>query len=241
MVRQIKKTKARKREKIKKIKEITLIQKVFSFFGDNAKIFTYAISTVIIIGVASGVFLYTKKQSERNASERFYQVLRAYWQSEEGKEEDLDKYLKAFREFQGIVDDYPGTRCGDWSLVYMGNCNLHLKNYKKAIEFYDQYIKKSREADIFTADAYRGKGIAYIEEGKYSEAIKAYMDFLKVNKGPLAEKLLWEIAWCYEKMGDNKNALEFYKKIVNGHPDSLFKRDAEKKVKVLEQINQQKL
>jgi len=241
VVRQIKKTKTRKREKTKKIEQTTFLQKVFYFFQENARTFIYAISIILIIGVAAGIFLYTKKQSERNAAERFYQVLKIYWQSEEGKEEDMAKYLKAFREFQGIVNEYPGTRYAGWSLVYMGNCNLHLKNYKKAIESYDQYIKESKEADIFTADAYHGKGIAYIEEGKYPEAIKAYKDILKAGKGPLEEKLLWETGWCYEKIGDNKNALDFYKRIVKDHPASSFKSDAEKKVKVLEQVNQQNL
>ena len=240
MVRQIKKTKARKREKTKKLGNITLFQKIFSFFKDNAKILIYAVSTVIIIGFASSIFFYINKQTERNAAERFYKVLRVYWQNEEAKEENLDGYFKSLRGFSEIVDNYSGTKYGDWSLVYMGNCYLHLKNYQTAIKFYDQYIKKSRQADIFTADAYHGKGIAYIERGKYPEAIKTYMDFLKVNKSPVTEKLLLEIAWCYEKTGDNKKALEYYKKIVKEHPDSLFKSDAERNIKVLEEINQQK-
>ena len=87
MVRQIKKTKTRKREKTKKIEQTTFLQKVFSFFQENARTFIYAISIILIIGVAAGIFLYTKKQSERNAAERFYQVLKIYWQSEEGKED----------------------------------------------------------------------------------------------------------------------------------------------------------
>jgi len=235
VARQIKKLKPKKREKIK-TDTLSITEKLFVFLGKNIKAFLCFILALIIISVGIGGFWYAKSQSDKMAAERFSKALAIYWQNDETQKVSQNKYIKALQNFQSIINDYPNTKYADWSLVYIGNCNLNLKNYPQAIEAYDKYIHGMNKTDIFTIDAYRGIGVAYIEEGKYSMALKVYKEFMNLSKELLDEKLLWDMGRCYEKTGDEKSAMKFYKKILDEYPNSFFRREAEKKVKILGQM-----
>ncbi|OGL47122.1 MAG: hypothetical protein A2149_06885 [Candidatus Schekmanbacteria bacterium RBG_16_38_11] len=235
MVRQIKKTKAKKTEK-SRVAKLTLIEKIFSFVERNQQTFIYAIIAIIVIGGIAGGFWYVRSQNDKNAAGKFFNAAEIYWQNQESPKAGADKYFKALQMFQSVIQEYPGTKYADWSLIYEGNCYLSIKNYGKAVESYDKYIKEGKDVDLFAIDAYRGLGDAFIEEGKYAEAIKVYKDFIKKDGKSLNDTFLWDIGWCYERLGDLKSAKEFYKKIVDKYPNSVHKGDAEKKVKAFELV-----
>jgi len=235
VVRQIKKTKAKKTEKIK-FGQLTRSQEIFYFVEKNQQAFIYAVLAIVVIGSIAGGFWYFRSQSEKSAAGRFSDALNVYWQSEEPSKAGVDTYSRALQIFQSVIHEYPNTKYAGWSLIYEGNCYLSIGNYGKAIESYEKYIKEGKDPDLFAIDAYRGLGYAFIEEGKYPEAIKIYKDFIKKDGKSLNDTFLWDIGWCYEKLGDLKSAKEFYKKIVDRYPNSVHKSEAEKKVKAFESL-----
>ena len=237
MVRQIKKTKARKIEKTKTGK-LNFSQEVFSFIMKNKKPILFIISGLLVISSFGGGFWYFRARAENRVSERFYNTLAVYWDKQESPEVEQINYLNLLKSFQSIITDSPKSKYADWSLVYVGNCNLYSKNYAKAIEAYNKYIsKEGKENNFFRLHAYEGLGSAYIEEGKFAEAIKVYKDYAKNKKGLLADKFLWDIARWYEKIDDRKNAGEYYKKILDNYPNSSYKNEAENRIKFLDSIS----
>lgn len=82
---------------------------------------------------------------------------------------DAGKHRKALNKFQLILTTYPDNQNG---LFYGGFCYHHMRNYGKAIRYFDQVLEESNT--IFREEARWYKALALMKRGNW-ESAKALM------------------------------------------------------------------
>ncbi|MFN5983407.1 MAG: ATP-binding protein [Fluviicola sp.] len=126
-----------------------------------------------------------------------------------------------------------------YSLNNIAGVYLILKKFSKAKVYYDQaYEKRIKLRDqIGIAENQCYYGDFYFAQNNYAEAIKAYDIALylsiRFNYPDLAKTCYQKLSECYEKLGDTKKGLEFFKKytLLN---DSLVQESTQHKIAELE-------
>jgi len=95
------------------------------------------------------------------------------------------------------------------------------------------FIDTSEKSDYLRCFAFEGLGYCYEEQGNYQKALDSYKESLQESTGAIKELLYLNVARCYEALNARTNALEFYKKSVDGQSNSLFVTLARDKVMLL--------
>lgn len=93
--------------------------------------------------------------------------------------------------------------------------------YKKAIQYYEVFLKQSGNThNKYTAVAYDYIGLAYKGLGKYKEAIKYYLEALKIRKSLFGEKHE-NLATTYSSLGLAYENLKEYDKAIEAFSNTI--------------------
>ena len=130
---------------------------------------------------------------------------------------EIGKYKEAIEMFRKVLElnpDYDVQR--NIGFAYIG-----LKDYEKAIEYYDKSIKSGYDRSLI------GKSIALIRKGKYNEAIQC-CDELTEKKLKFSDAYVHTVSYsnavynkacAYALKGDRELALKFLKEEVDRYPE----------------------
>jgi tetratricopeptide (TPR) repeat protein len=130
---------------------------------------------------------------------------------------------QALEMFKNVVEKYPKTKTGTASLYYSGNCSLTINNYDDAIDYYNQFLKKSDKSFVYLrALAYEGLGYAYEEKGEFTKAIEWFEKQKNEGKDVDISVALLNIARCQELSGDKAAACKSYTDFKNEYESSSF-------------------
>jgi hypothetical protein len=92
--------------------------------------------------------------------------------------------------------------------------------------------KPPTEADLAQAKTVFGEGRKLFDAGNFAEAAEKFKESYKLSKKPL---LLYNIALAFDKAGNNKQALFFYRTfLAEGDKADKNRKEAEGRVKILE-------
>ncbi|NPA68887.1 MAG: tetratricopeptide repeat protein [Chlorobi bacterium] len=91
----------------------------------------------------------------------------------------------------------------------------------------DSLLRTYPEHQI-TDDVYFLKAKIYVSEGKYTEAEKQYKKITaEYGNGILADRALFNAGLLYEnELNDKEQAIEYYKRLMIEHPDSIYVTEA---------------
>jgi signal transduction histidine kinase len=143
-------------------------------------------------------------------------------------EKGLDYFLKSLE----IIEKYKIKSAYSGCYNNIGNCYIDLGNFNKGLEYFFKGLKMSSGKGE-TSISFRNIASAYFKKDNYTKALSYALNAVKLakeikglNLTKVSEELLSSI---YEKLGDNKKALQHYKefKIAN---DSLFNEESTKKM-----------
>lgn len=126
-----------------------------------------------------------------------------------------------------------------YSLNNIAGVYVILKKYPKAKVYFDQAFEKriKLKDQIGIAENHSYYGDFYLAQNKYSEAIQAYEKALnlslKYTYSDLSKSCYQKLSECYEKLGDTKKGLDYFKKytLLN---DSLIHESTQHKIAELE-------
>jgi tetratricopeptide (TPR) repeat protein len=200
------------------------LTKTEQFFEKNLNVVLYAVIGLIV--VILGFLGYQKYFVSAKSKEAQNQIFAAQNYFEK------DSFNLAINGdgnslgFLDIIDNYGSTKSGKLAKYYVGVSYLHLGEYEKAI----QYLDKFKTDDLLLAPlAESAKGDAYVELGKYSKAISAFQKALGFDENEFTTPLvLLKLGLTYEANGQNSEALEQYKKIMDKYMASAEYATAEK-------------
>lgn len=102
--------------------------------------------------------------------------------------------------------------------LLLGNTNVILEDYKNAHKYFELALKfcEDDEIEILLAIA-----ITLEQTNRYTDAISYLNKAYKLDRSYMP--VIYEMAFCYDKMGDNENSIKFYKRYIDQEP---FSRDA---------------
>ena len=200
----------------------TIGWKAMQYMSEHRNRFYAAGAAALLIIILSGGWYFYRLNYENKAERMYSSAYNSY--SLSGSSSDMkDAYLKATRIYEDLVKEYPGSRAATLSFYNMGNIYFNIGEVEKSIEAYKTFLKRSGKDDILTALAYYGLGYCYEKNKDYDNALKSFEDSNKRIKGTRFESINYaNMARIYEKMGRQKEALEFYRKTIEKTNDPLM-------------------
>lgn len=195
---------------------------VLEYISEHRKKFYAGGAAVLLIIILSGGW-YVHNLNYENKAERVYSTAYNSYALPGNSGDMKDSYLKASQIYESLVAEYPDSRAATLSYYNMGNIYFNIGETEKSIEAYKTFLKKSEKDDILIALAYYGLGYCYEKNEDYDNALKSFEDSNKLIKGTRFESINYaNMGRIYEKMGKQKEALEFYQKTVEEINDPLM-------------------
>lgn len=194
---------------------ISTTSQVMAYVKKNYRMLAPVAGAVLVLVLITVVWYYYRAGRDRVARESFNQAV-ALYQAEgtEAEKPSDQRYREALSQFTALEDNYRGTESGFKALFYLGESSYHLREYDKAIDYYNRFISRSRPENYVRCFAYEGLGYCYEEKQDYAKAIDFYKRALSEPNPALPDLLYSAIARCYEALNDKGNALDYYKKIT---------------------------
>jgi TolA-binding protein len=139
--------------------------------------------------------------------------------------------LSGYDQFDEVINTFVGDQFADKSYIMKGQIELKNRRYENAVKAF--IAVSMRREDVIGAEAQYLLGTAYYEKGDYKDAITAFVRVESVF-GEFADwlaKSYLKLADSYVKLKDNKKAISILEKLIEGHPDDDYGKEASKKLK----------
>ena len=136
------------------------------------------------------------------------------------------KYIKGIISLTAALFLVPG--CGKVSTMYYDAGLAYLEN--KQFPEAEENLRISLDSEAKTKECYRLYGIACLSNGKYTEAVDAFIDALHTNNGSVREidyDINYYLGLAYEKLEQYADAADVYSAIIAvrpGETESYYRR-----------------
>ena len=186
------------------------------FIEDNQKLLITIIAIVVgVIGIYMGYKKYYLQPMEEEAQSQMF-VAAQYFERD-----SFNLALKGdvnYPGFEGIIDDYSGTKAANLSKYYAGISALQLGKFKEAID----YLKSFNADDKMLKPISLGAiGDANMELGNKEEAANYYMKAANASDNEFTAPIyLMKAGQAFELLSNNKKALEAYNRIKENYKKS---------------------
>jgi tetratricopeptide (TPR) repeat protein len=119
-----------------------------------------------------------------------------------------------------------------WAAIYSGHIYMGEKDYDRAIECYQRVINSSDNNFLYNL-ALLHRGSAFTEKKDYKAAVALFQQLLKTNNY-FAEEALFGMGKANYKAGEFEMAKESLTTLLQLFPATVWKNDAESKLKTIE-------
>jgi tetratricopeptide (TPR) repeat protein len=186
------------------------------FIEENQKILTIVVVGILaVVGIIMAYNRFYKKPLEEEARSQMF-VAEQYF--------ERDSFRLAlngdanYPGFLKVIDEYGSTKAGNLANYYAGICYIKMGKYDDAIG----HLKEFSSNDRMIASLSSGLlGDAYMEKNQVDEAISFYKKAADKNPNNFSSPIfLMKLAEALELKGNNKEALDIYKKIKEDFPRS---------------------
>jgi outer membrane protein assembly factor BamD len=147
----------------------------------------------------------------RHASYAQYQIAMIYFNQIEGPERGYSDAAAALVEFEKLKNNFPRNPYRDLIDIRIEKCRNVMADYEFLVgEFYMN--KESYHAAI----------------GRFEGLLKKFPNYKK------PEKVLWDLAFSYKKIGEKEKSAEYLNLLVKKYPTSPFAADARRELASLQ-------
>jgi len=221
----------------KELKQDTLIStyaRLTSFYYENKKYVSYAITGIIVIVVVAIVVMNNRRANNEKAETALGKIYPAY----DAGTNDVRQYQMAIdgqpeRGIMGlkaISENYGGTEAGEIATFYLANAYFNLRRYDEALNLFDKFSSGDKS---MSASALAGEGSCYEAKKMYDKAASCYEKAAnKVSDAITTPEYLHLAAQCYALTGDKEKATNLYKRLKRDFPTSTHAREAERYIAV---------
>ena len=201
------------------------------FVRDHRKSFLYALAGVFaVLIIVILVSLYLDHATNKNLV-TFEKLFRQYREaSNAGDKEKVNEIIPGLKE---LADSTWFGFSHEMSYYLIGNIFFDNGDYKEAKKYLITFAETASDS-FFTEMALLKAGVADENLGNYSDALKTYKLFEEdYNDSLIAEQLYYNMASVYESTKNIAKAREYYNKVINTYPQSVYARRAKKRVFLL--------
>ena len=201
-------------EEVRQQNVVEAVSKTEQFFKENGKFIYGAVVCVLVIALIALAYnrfiLQPKKAQATDQMVRAEQWFQAgeYELALTGDDNDLG--------FEDIIKQY-GSKAGEAVYLYAGIAKLQTGAPEEAIKYLKKY---DGEDPILLAKAQACIGDAYADLENYSEAISWFKKAAKTSDNALAAGYLLKAGIASEAIGNDAQALAFYKEIKDQYANA---------------------
>ncbi len=138
--------------------------------------------------------------------------------NDENNQGDIEQAIKALEHVRNV---YARSAQGRFVLLDLGTLYFHLKQYDKAKDSYQEYLKDLRAEENFLKPLILDS-LAYINEAEKNldKAAAHWEEVTRLEDGFLKEEAFFNLGRVYEALNKNGKALKAYEKLMAAYPDS---------------------
>ncbi|MEW6049639.1 MAG: tetratricopeptide repeat protein [Candidatus Zixiibacteriota bacterium] len=186
------------RRQIKEDKFATFMLASKDRIMDNWQFYVIGAIVVVLLVVAVTYFIQTRGSSTIEAGTKLANALMDYRQGNN---------QVAILGLNQVVEDYSSDPAAEQATFLLGKVNFAQRNYPEAIRYYDMYLAKYKDNQLYRAAALAGIAACQENQGNYSEAAAKYLAaFEAYSDGPLAGDYNLSAMRCYLNIGDDAKA-----------------------------------
>jgi TolA-binding protein len=179
---------------------------------------------VLVIGTAGGGgYWWYQEQQEDEASRllsKAYAALKNDQRGSPGKPEE------AIKGFQGVIEQFPGTRSAEEALIALGNLEYDSGKMREALGTFDRYLSEFPRGR-FRIMAALGKAYAQEATGDIDGAARTLSQHLERDKDdPLTGEAYTSLGRLYEEAKKPEDALRVYEKVIETYPQTRWAQNA---------------
>jgi tetratricopeptide (TPR) repeat protein len=212
------------KKEIKEDKLVTSYFEVRKWMDENKRMVWYIVAAPLVI--VAIVFLWSQKKTEWDASASAMMAKVTPYYDDGRYELAIDgNPQEGVQGLQAVVDEYGGTHNGQFAKLYLANSYFALKNYDKALEYYDDVNIKDR---MIIAAALAGEAACYEAKGEFFKAASYYEKAASKNMDQIqGPENLQKAAVNYAAAGNKEKAVEIMRAIKKEFPASTYARNAD--------------
>jgi TolA-binding protein len=165
------------------------------------------------------------KKSLDSAEDALFEARASYWKAE--SDYLLNRFDEALAGYNSFKQNPNAKRSKEYDdLEYnLAYTNFKLKDYGKAITYFNGYSKSGATDRSKLNDSYLRLGDSYFVTSKYWPAIETYNKALALS-GPEKDYAAFQKAISYGFVGKSASKIEWLDKFVSQYPKSTLKDDA---------------
>jgi len=135
-------------------------------------------------------------------------------------------YDQAAASFKLVLKKYPQSKFLSDALYALAMAYFQQADYARSSEFFAKFQNEFKNAPL-RGEAQYMLGNSLISLGKVNEALSVFKDTLKLDSldMELRQKLEYEIADCYDKLGQESEAMSRFKLLRSKYPNSKLTAD----------------
>lgn len=191
----------------------------------------YLISSIIfiILSLAGGYYLY-RLNYEKKANLIFAKIFSSQIKVTPTSNKDFNP-LDIYNE---VSSKYPNSQASLLAYYRVGNMFFERGDIDKAINSYNEFLKRSSEDNDIKTLTYTGLGYCYEAKKDYKNALISFEKALATKEGKnFAGMTNRNIARIYEQMNEREKALEYYKKALTNTTDTSVQLLLKRKIATL--------
>ena len=130
-------------------------------------------------------------------------------------------YVEAVVSFRLMLNKYPQSKLLPDALYALGTAYLQQEDYTKSCEIFVRFRDEFKESPLRVQALYM-LGTALVSLGRINEAMSVFKDISREDPLDieLLQKVEYEIADCYYKLGQESQAVSRFKQLRAKYPDS---------------------
>ncbi|MFA6349602.1 MAG: tetratricopeptide repeat protein [Candidatus Omnitrophota bacterium] len=130
-------------------------------------------------------------------------------------------YDAAILAFKSLQKNFPRSKLLDDAYYSLGLAHFQREDYTSSKEVFERFQDEFKESNLKPQALYL-LGTSLYNLGRFEEAVEVFKNIARIysQDSELAQKAEYEIADCYDQMGNEKEAMERFKALRSKYPDS---------------------
>ena len=218
------------KKEIKQDGLVTAYAQVTSFYYENKKYISYAITGLVVIVIAVFVYVNNRRANNEKASTEIGKIY-SFYDAAASTPAQYKAAIDGMPErgvmgLKNIVENYGGTESGELARFYLANAYFGLRQYDEALKQFDDFGGSDK---LLQGSALAGVGACYEAKGEYARAASLYEKAANKSSNQITTPdYLNSAARCYGIAGEKDQAVALYKRLKRDFPTSSFAREAER-------------
>ena len=217
------------KKEIKQDELLNVYVKASSFYYENKRYVSYAITGLVVVIAATLIFINNRRASNEKAATELGRVYGVYDQAQSPAQ--FQQAIDGQRErgimgLKAIVENYGNTESGEIARLYLANAYYNLGKYDESMQQYESFSSGNK---LLEASAQSGLASCHEAKGEYAKAAASYEKAAGMVSNQInTPEYLTAAARCYGKAGDKEKAIALLKRLKTEYPTSPQARDVDR-------------